>query len=308
MASESKTAIVAAIAGNLAIAVTKLIAAYATGSSAMLSEGIHSIVDTGNGGLLLFGMRQSRKPPDAIHPFGHGKELYFWVLIVAILIFALGGGMSVYEGITHIRHPHSADPTWNYVVLSCAIVFESISFFFAYRVFRTELKGDRTIFQTIRASKDPTTFTVLFEDTAALLGLLVAFAGIFLGHVLENPYLDGAASIVIGLILGVVAAFLAFESKGLLIGEGVSPRTLSSIRALAGKDDAVAEVKKALTMHFGPNEVLLALEVRFKRHLRATQIAEAINRLENRIREKHPEIRHIFIEAKSLKEAQPSET
>src|SRR5436190_9094112 len=307
MASESKTAIIAAIAGNIAIAVTKFIAAAFTGSSAMLSEGIHSLVDTGNGWLLLLGSRRSRKPADASHPFGHGKELYFWSLIVAILIFALGGGMSVYEGVTHLRHPHLSDPTWNYVVLGFAILFESFSFFFAFKAFRSEVR-EGGILKTIRDSKDPTTFTVLFEDAAAMLGLLVAFAGIFLGHVLGNPYLDGAASIVIGLILGVVAAFLAFESKGLLIGEGVSPRTLSSIRALAGKDDAVAEVKKALTMHFGPNEVLLALEVRFKRHLRATQIAEAINRLENRIREKHPEIRHIFIEAKSLKEAQPSET
>jgi len=307
MTTDSRTAIFAAIAGNLAIAATKLIAAYFTGSSAMLSEGIHSIVDTGNGGLLLLGLRRSKKPPDLNHPFGHGKELYFWSLIVAILIFALGGGMSLYEGVTHLRHPHLSDPTWNYVVLGFAILFESFSFFFAFKAFRSEVR-EGGILKTIRNSKDPTTFTVLFEDAAAMLGLLVAFAGIFLGQVLGNPYLDGAASIVIGLILGVVAAFLAFESKGLLIGEGVSPRTLSSIRALAGKDDAVAEVKKALTMHFGPNEVLLALEVRFKRHLRATQIAEAINRLENRIREKHPEIRHIFIEAKSLKEAQPSET
>ena len=183
-----------------------------------------------------------------------------------------------------------------------AIIFESISFFFAFKAFRSEL-GDDGILQTIRTSKDPTTFTVLFEDTAALLGLVVAFVGIFLGHVLENPYLDGAASIVIGLILGGVAAFLAFETKGLLIGEGVDPKTLASVRALVRQDDAVNEVKKSLTMHFGPNDVLLALEVRFKRHLRSAQIAEAINRLEAQIREKHPEIKHIFIEAKSLKEA-----
>jgi len=304
MTSESKTAIFAAIAGNLAIAVTKLIAAYFTGSSAMLSEGIHSIVDTGNGGLLLLGLRKSKKPPDANHPFGHGKELYFWSLIVAIMIFALGGGMSVYEGITHLRHPHASDPTWNYVVLGLAIIFESVSFFFAFKAFRTEL-GEQGVFKTIRASKDPTTFTVLFEDTAALLGLLVALVGIFLGDVLDNPYLDGTASIVIGLILGAVAAFLAFETKGLLIGEGVSPETLESVRTMVKADDAVDEVKKSLTMHFGPSEVLLALEVRFKRHLRTTQIAEAINRLEAQIREKHPEIKHIFIEAKSLKEAEP---
>lgn len=302
MTSESKTAIFAAIIGNLAIAATKLIAAYFTGSSAMLSEGIHSIVDTGNGGLLLLGLRQSKKPPDDNHPFGHGKELYFWSLIVAILIFALGGGMSVYEGVTHLRHPHMSDPTWNYVVLGFAIVFESISCYFAFKAFRTEL-GDQRVMQSIRSSKDPTTFTVLFEDTAAMLGLVVAFIGIFLGHQLNNPYLDGAASIMIGLILFGVASFLAYESKGLLIGEGVSPGTLASVRAIVQQDEAVDEVKKSLTMHFGPSDVLLALEVRFKRHLRTTQIAEAINRLEAVIRAKHPEIKYIFIEAKCLKDA-----
>jgi cation diffusion facilitator family transporter len=305
MSSESKTAIFAAIAGNLAIAVTKFIAAYFTGSSAMLSEAIHSLVDTGNGALLLLGLKKSKKPPDANHPFGHGMELYFWSLIVAVLIFALGGGMSVYEGVSHLRHPHASDPTWNYVVLSFAIVFESISFFFALKAFRTELKGE-SVFQTIRNSKDPTSFTVLFEDTAALLGLIVAFVGIFLGHWLNNPYLDGVASIVIGLILGGVAAFLAYETKGLLIGEGVNPKTLASVRKIVRSDDAVEQVKKSLTMHLGPNEVLLTLDVLFKKHLRVNQIAEAINRLESQIREKHPEIKHIFIEVKSLKPAGPA--
>ena len=305
MTTDSKTAIFAAIAGNVAIAATKLIAAYFTGSSAMLSEGIHSLVDTGNGGLLLLGLRKSKKPADANHPFGHGKELYFWSLVVAILIFALGGGMSVYEGVTHLKHPHVSDPTWNYVVLGFAIIFEGFSFFFAYRAFRSEMSG-QGIFQTIRASKDPTTFTVLFEDSAALLGLLVAFVGIFLGHQLNNPYLDGAASITIGIILGVVAAFLAYESKGLLIGEGVDPETLASVRSIARADEAVQEVKKSLTMHFGPQDVLLALDVRFKKRLKAAEIAAAIDRLEKKIRAKHPEIKHIFIEAKSLKEAKPS--
>jgi cation diffusion facilitator family transporter len=177
MASESRTAIFVAIAGNVAIAVTKLIAAFITGSSAMFSEGIHSLVDTGNGGLLLLGMRMSRKPADTNHPFGHGKELYFWSLVVAILIFALGGGMSVYEGVTHLIHPPQVhDPTWNYLVLGFAFVFESGSSFFAYQAFRKEM-GDQGVLETIRASKDPTTFTVLFEDTAALLGLAVAFLG-----------------------------------------------------------------------------------------------------------------------------------
>ena len=307
METESRTAVFAAIAGNVAIAVTKLIAAFFTGSSAMLSEGIHSLVDTGNGGLLLLGMRMSRKPPDANHPFGHGKELYFWSLVVAILIFALGGGMSVYEGVTHLTHlPQAHDPTWNYVVLGLAIVFEGVSFCFAFKAFRSE-KGAQGIFETIRASKDPTTFTVLFEDTAAMLGLVVAFVGIFLGHQLNNPYLDGVASIIIGAILAVVAGFLAYESKGLLIGEGVDAKTLKSIRAIAAGDGAVKEVKKSLTMHFGPQEVLLALEIRFKKQLTAAKIAAAIDRMEMKIRAQHPEIKHIFIEAKSLKDAKATE-
>ena len=302
MQTESKTAIFAAIAGNLAIAATKLSAAFFTGSSAMLSEGIHSLVDTGNGGLLLFGMRRSQRPPDANHPFGHGKEIYFWSLVVAILIFALGGGMSVYEGVTHLAHAELHDPTWNYVVLGFAIVFEAISFYFAFKAFRKEMAG-AGVLKTIRASKDPTTFTVLFEDAAAMLGLIVAFLGIFVGHQLNNPYLDGVASIVIGAILAVVAGFLAYESKGLLIGEGVDPNVLDSIRSLVGADPAVEGIKKALTMHFGPNEVLLTLDVRFKKHLQAEEIATAVNRLEKTIRGQHPEIKHIFIEAKSLYEA-----
>lgn len=300
MASESRTAIFAAIAGNLAIAVTKFVAAGFTGSSAMLSEGIHSLVDTGNGALLLLGVRKSQKPPDAAHPFGHGKELYFWSLIVAILIFALGGGMSVYEGVIHVAHPYQIkDPTWNYVVLGFAIIFESISFYFALKAFRKEM-GNQGIWRTVHTSKDPTTFTILFEDTAALLGLLVAFVGIFLGHHLNNPYLDGVASITIGVILGVVAGFLAYESKGLLIGEGVDPQTLASIRAIAGAEPAVIEVRKALTMHFGPQEVLLTLDIRFQKELTTSEIAAAIDELEEKIRDRHQEVKYIFIEAKSL--------
>lgn len=299
MTEESKFAVVAAIAGNLAIAATKLVAAYFSGSSAMLSEGIHSLVDTGNGGLLLVGLRKSRKPADADHPFGHGNELYFWPLVVAILIFALGGGMSVYEGVMHLKHPQLTAAKWNYVVLAIAFVFETISCYFAFKAFRKEQKG-RGIIKTIRASKDPNTFTVLFEDTAALLGLAVAFVGIFLGQVLENPYFDGMASIVIGLILALVACFLAYETKGLLIGEGVDPETLKSVREIAGADEAVAQVKKSLTLHFGPTEVLLTLDVGFKEGLTAEAVTKAINRIEKRIRERHPEIKYIFVEAKSL--------
>ncbi len=299
MTGESKFAIFAAIVANMAIAITKFIAAFFSGSSAMLSEAIHSLVDTGNGALLLLGLRQSRKPPDDNHPFGHGKELYFWPLIVAILVFSLGGGMSVYEGITHIIHPHRGDPTWSYVVLGLAFAFESVSAFFAFKAFRKEFKG-AGIFKTIKRSKDPTTFTVVFEDSAALAGLIVAFLGILLSDLLDNPYLDGIASIAIGVILATVAVFLAYETKGLLIGEAVDPETLASVRSIAAEDHAIQKVRKSLTMHFGPHEVLLALDVEFKPQLSAKDITDAINRVEASIRARHPEIHHIFIEAKAL--------
>src|ERR1044071_1971110 len=298
MTGESRVAIFAAIVANLAIAITKFIAAFFSGSSAMLSEAIHSLVDTGNGALLLVGLRKSQKPYDDNHPFGHGKELYFWPLIVAILVFSLGGGMSVYEGITHMIHPHRGEPTWRYVVLGIAFALEGVSAFFRFKAFRKEFKG-AGIFKTIKRSKDPTTFTVVFEDSAALAGLIVAFLGILLGDLLDNPYLDGIASIVIGVILATVAVFLAYETKGLLIGEGVDPQTLASIRAIAAEDDAIQRVRKSLTMHFGPHEVLLGLDVEFKSHLSAQDVAAAINRLEAAIRARHPDLKHIFIEAKA---------
>jgi cation diffusion facilitator family transporter len=304
--SESRTAVIAAIAGNLAIAATKFIAAYFTGSSAMLSEAIHSVVDTGNGGLLLLGARLSRKPADDHHPFGHGKELYFWSLIVAILIFALGGGMSVYEGISHLRHPHGIQsPIWNYLVLGAAMIFESASFFFAYRAFRTE-KGKQSAMQSIRASKDPTTFTVLLEDTAALLGLLVAMASTFLGHFLNNHYFDGAASIIIGGILGAVAAVLAWETRSLLIGEGVSAEMRARITQVVTSDPAVAEIRQFLTLYFGPTDVLLAMNLRFQNEFTASEIADVIARVEEKTRKEFPEITNIFIETESLRRVSPS--
>src|SRR5438132_7346055 len=199
MAAESTKVIYAAIVTNLAIAATKFTAAAFTGSSAMMSEGIHSLVDTGNGGLMLLGVRRSRKPADALHPFGYGKELYFWTLIVAIVVFAVGGGISAYEGLLHMLHPKTVEhPIWNYVVLGFAFVFEGYSFSIAFKAFQTE-RGELTIWQSIETSKDPTTYTVLFEDAAALLGLVVAFIGVLLAHVFNNPYFDGAASILIGI-------------------------------------------------------------------------------------------------------------
>lgn len=292
----SKTVIFAAIAGNMAIAITKFIAAGVTGSSAMLSEGVHSLVDTGNGVLLLHGIRQSKKPADEAHPFGRGKELYFWSLIVATLIFSIGGGISIFEGVNHLLNPEPLrDPAWNYVVLGFAFVFEGIAWSIAYREFRKG-KGELGYWAAVRISKDPTTFTVLFEDSAAMLGLAVAFLGISLGHALNIPQLDGIASIVIGIILAAVSVFLAYESKGLLIGEGVDPRTLASIRALTKADTAVLRLVRALSMHLGPNEVLLTMEIQFRPELSAEAVAAAIDRLDRAIRAEHPEVQHVFLE------------
>ncbi|HTM10847.1 MAG TPA: cation diffusion facilitator family transporter [Verrucomicrobiae bacterium] len=300
MEAESSTAIYAAIAANVAIAASKFVAAAFTGSAAMVAEGVHSLVDTGNGALLLLGRRQSRKPADADHPFGYGKELYFWTLIVAIEIFGIGGGVSIYEGVLHVWHPvEFVNPVWNYAALGFAFVAESVSFMFASKAFIVE-KGERTIWRTVRASKDPTTFAVLFEDGAAILGLVVAFIGVFLAHRLHNPYFDAGASIVIGGILAAVAVLLAYESKGLLVGEGVDPDMLRDIRRLSESDPGVISVKRAMTMHFGPDTILLAMDIRFRPDISAAELERTVDRVEKKIRDRHPEVKHIFIEADSV--------
>lgn len=307
--SEKPIFVYGAITANLAVAVTKFIAAFFTGSSAMLSEGIHSVVDTGNQSLLLLGIHLSKRPADETHPFGYGKELYFWSLIVAMLLFGIGGGMSMYEGITHWQHPNPLeDPTWNYVVLGLAFVFEAIALMIALKKFLPEV-GQKSFWQAIRTSKDSSVLTVLFEDSAALAGLIVAFLGVFLSHRFNNPQLDGAASIIIGLILAVVAILLAYESRGLLLGESADMTIVKSIHKLAKADPAVEQVKNPLTMHFGPDEVLLNLDIQFCPELSATEIISAVDRLEKTIREAHPTIKHIFIEAEAITNPrQPSQT
>jgi cation diffusion facilitator family transporter len=290
----------AAIAGNVAIAATKFVAAAVTGSSAMLSEGVHSLVDTGNGGLLLWGLHQSRKPPDEDHPFGHGKELYFWTLVVAILVFALGGGVSVYEGILHIVRPVPPENVLvNYLVLAFAFAFDGTSWWIALREFQ-RVKGEPGYLRAIRHSKDPATFAVLLEDTAALLGLLAALVGIGLGHVLGRPELDGAASVLIGLILCLAAALLARESKGLLIGERLRPEAREAIRKAILAEPAVARVVRGASMHLGPDDVLVTLEVEFRPGLSAADAAAAIDRLDRAIRTARPEVRHLYIEAQAI--------
>lgn len=300
MSGSAKKTIYAAMAANFAIAIIKFIAASITGSSAMLSEGIHSVVDTGNQLLLLLGLRLSKQPADDSHPFGYGQELYFWTLIVALFIFAIGGGMSIYEGIGHIRHPQPlTDPRWNYGVLGLAVIFEGYSWNVALQEFLASKREDN-FWQAIRASKDPTVFAILFEDTAALIGLFVAFVGVLSGHLLGNIYLDGVASIVIGVILCGVAFLLAIESKGLLIGEGATAETVASIKKIINEDPAVENVIKVLTLHFGPQEILLNLEINFVDDLETDELEIAVERLESSIRTQHWEIQNIFIEAKSI--------
>jgi cation diffusion facilitator family transporter len=301
MAAESKKAVVAAILGNMAIAAIKFVAGAMTGSSAMISEGIHSVVDTGNGGLLYHGLNRGARPADEHHPFGHGMEVYFWSLIVAVSIFGIGGGMSIYEGIVHIQHPAKLEnPTINYIVLALAMVFESFSFSVAWRVFRKS-RGSRHTLSAIHHGKDPSLFTVLFEDTAALLGLVVAFFGVFLSHQLDAPVLDGAASIVIGGILVLAALWLAYESRSLLVGEAADPEVVATVREIALADPSVTGLGVVLTMHLGPDDVLLNIEVQFTPGLPAEDIHTAVHRIEARITDVYPEVSRIFIEVESLR-------
>lgn len=300
MASHSsKTVIYAALVANIVIAITKFGAAALTGSSAMLSEAVHSVVDSGNQWLLLMGMKRASRPADDKHPFGYGTELYFWTFVVAILIFGVGAGVSIYEGVSKLREPHPISDSYiNYIVLSVAIVIEAGPCWIAFKAFR-EQKGDRGYLEAIRASKDPTVFTILFEDSAAMLGLVVAMLGIFLAEKLAIPAFDGGASIVIGLILASTATLLAYECKGLLIGEAASPRIREAITALVEADPRVKQTNEMLTMHLGPEDVLLTLSLDFEDGLPSEDVEKAISELERAIKRSMPQIRRVFIEAQS---------
>jgi cation diffusion facilitator family transporter len=300
---KSPVAVYGALAANLAIALAKFIAGLTSGSSAMLSEGIHSVVDTGNELLLLLGLHRSKKPADEDHPFGHGKELYFWSLIVAVSIFGVGGGMSLYEGISHLEHPTEIrNPLLNYVVLGFAFIAEGISFSIARRELRKERWGKgESLLLSLRSSKDPSVYTVIAEDFAALLGLTVAFLGVFLSSTLKEPWLDGAASMLIGVILVVVAGFLASECRGLLVGESADLQVVRGVKRLVEADPDVRQVQPPLTMQLGPNELLLNLEVAFRAGIPGEQIVACIGRLEERIRKEYPAISRIFIETAALR-------
>jgi len=301
MASQGSLKVVlAALIGNGLIAVTKFGAAAFTGSSAMLSEAIHSVVDTSNQALLLYGMRRAKRPADEQHPFGYGREIYFWAFVVAVLIFAVGAGVSMYEGFEKIRHPHPITNAYvNYIVLGVAMVFEAGAWWIAYREFE-RTRGHLGVFEAVRHSKDPTVFTVLFEDTAAMLGLAIAFAGIALGEYLDMPVLDGVASVMIGVILALAAAILAYECKGLLVGESARAPVVRGIRALVQGRDGVKGVNELLTMHLGPSDVLVNLSLDFEDGLASEKVEAAITAMERTIKESYPEVSRVFIEAQSL--------
>jgi cation diffusion facilitator family transporter len=299
MEHSSKKVIYAAFAGNCLIALTKFIAAFITGSSAILSEGVHSIVDTGNQVLLLYGIARAKRPSDAEHPFGHGKELYFWSFMVAMLIFAIGAGVAMYEGILHLLKPNPIESGYlNFIVLGLALVIEAGSWYVAFTEFIKQ-KGPVGYIDAVRQGKDPSMFMVLFEDTAAMLGLIVAFIGILLGHLTGSPYFDGVASILIGVILGGVSIWLAYETKGLLIGESAQKHIIQGIRALVSSYKEIEQVNEILTMHMGPEFILVNLSADFVDTVSAGEVEKIIKNLDTRIKQTYPEVKRIFIEAEA---------
>lgn len=293
--------VLAALIGNSLIAITKFIAAGITGSSAMLSEAIHSVVDTGNQALLMWGMKRAAKPADELHPFGYGMELYFWAFVVAILVFAIGAGASLYEGFAKIITPATEihRPFVNYIVLVVAMFFELGAWCVAFREFRRQKDKDQSYFQAVQLSKDPTVFTVLFEDSAAMLGLLTALIGLILAQWFDDSFYDALASIIIGVILSITAMVLAYESKGLLIGEAASKEVRTGIRRILAQERHIININEVLTMHMGPEDVLLTISLDFSDMLSSSEVEDVISRLETTIKGKYSEVARIFIEAQS---------
>lgn len=299
MARESRTTIYAALAGNAGIAVVKFGAALWTGSAAMFSEAVHSTVDTGNQLLMLYGLRRASRPATEEHPFGYGLELYFWTFVVAILIFGLGAGVSILQGIDKIRHPHEIESALAaYVVLAVSFVFEGITWLVAFRAFRAHARR-AGLLEAVQRSKDPTVFTVLLEDSAALAGIVVAASALAGAQFLNMPVLDGVGSVLIGLLLAGTAAFLAHECKGLLLGEAADPVVQRSIRRIATARPGITGVNEVLTMHFGPVDVLAVLSIDFEDALSALAVENAVTAIEREIKQAHPQIRRIFVEAQS---------
>lgn len=300
--SGSKKVVCAAIAANIGIAISKFIVAGITGSPAMLVEGIHSTVDTGNELLLMLGTKRSNRPADEWHPFGYGKVLYFWALIVALSVFSLGGGISIYHGVLALKNPPSLeDPTWNYVVLVLAAGFEGTSWNVSRRELNRRRRPDESLWQAMRRSKDASVYTVFIEDSAALVAVAVAFLGIWLGQTFDNRYFDPAASVVIGSILVIAAFVLARETGSLLVGESIDRNQIIQLKKVIASDASVEAVGHLLTMQQGPESVFLAAAVRFKRGLDIEKVEQGIERLEHAIKTQYPPVCQIFFESESIK-------
>lgn len=300
---ESRTAVIAALIGNLCIAVTKGVAAAISGSSAMLSEAVHSLVDTGNEVLLIYGQHRSTKPPDEVHPYGYGRELYFWSFVVALLIFALGAGVSAYEGVIHIIHPEPISKAWlNFAVFGLSFLFEGVSWWFGWKSFNA-VRAGHGFWADFKASKDPTSFMVLFEDSAALIGIVIAATATALSLWLKAPWIDGAGSILIGLLLAVVAIVLARESKALLIGERAAPELAAAIKRIATAERCVTRLISVTTTQLAPDQVIATIGIDIEDDLRVPEVERLIERLEAQIQAEHPEVYRIFIRP----EAAPAE-
>ncbi|MGB7248347.1 MAG: cation diffusion facilitator family transporter [Phormidesmis sp.] len=302
MSTGSKTAIYAAMTANIAIGIAKFVGASISGSSAMLSEGIHSVVDSVNEVLLLYGLKQSETMPDEQFPLGRSQELYFWSLMVAVLIFAWGGGVSIFQGVRSLQETSvSSDPLVSYCVLGAAAIFEGAALTVSIREFRKAQADPKIgLWQAIRLSKDPSAFIVIVEDAAALVGLAVAFVGVWLSESTGDPVYDAIASILIGVLLTVVAIALVARTKGLLVGESASPETRQSIQKIVSSDAAVSASEAPITLHLGPEDVLLALNIEFKDGLSSDDIEAAVRRIEKAIRETHTDVQRIFIEAAAV--------
>ena len=300
--NEQPIVVYGALVANFLIAIAKFVAAFFTGSSSMLSEGIHSVVDTGNQGLLLLGVRRSKKPPDDRHPFGYSQEIYFWGLLVAMLLFAIGGGLSFYEGIVHFMHPEPIEqPIWSYAVLGIAFLAEGTSWVIAVRSMLKARKPGEGVFRTFQRSKDPTVFVVVAEDTAALLGIVAAFCGVILAVTFDAPRFDGIASMVIGAILIAVATLLVYETRSLIMGESADPDLIRSIRAIAMDEPCVRDVPKLRTMQIGPHHVLLNMDLRFHPEISTDELFGALDAVERRIRDVHPQVKDVFLEIEALR-------
>ncbi len=301
---ESTGAVIAAIVANIAIGVVKFIASFISGSTAMFSEGVHSIVDSGDGLLVLLGIHRAKKPASFAHPFGYGKELYFWTLVVSILIFALGGGVSMWEGIRALGEvgPDTKldDPTMAYIVLVISMIIEGISLSVGLKQFNAA-RGSKGAVRFIKEAKDPSLFTVVLEDTAAELGLVLAFLGLFFGHLLNNPYLDGIAAIAIGVLLAAVAIVLLHETKGLLIGEGLNRDELDEVRQLVEADESVVRCGRILSMYMGPDSLVITIDANFDPAKTADDVFASIDRIETHIKERFPQTKSVFVEAENLK-------